>query len=46
MLEDRTQGDRGPAAHLLGLVAAAKDGEQRVYQLVVDDREVTCKLSG
>src|SRR2546430_13771507 len=46
MLEDRSQGDRRPATHLLGLVAAAKDGEQRVTQLVVDDREVTCQLSG
>ena len=30
MLEDRSQGDHRPAAHLFGPVAAAQDGEQRL----------------
>ena len=46
MLEDRPQGDRRPAAYLLGPVAAAQDGEERVDQFVVDDREVPGKLGG
>ena len=46
MLEDRSQGDHRPAAHLFGPVAAAQDGEQRLNQLLIDDREITCKLGG
>ena len=46
MLEHRPQGDRRPAAYLLWPVAAAEDGEERVDQFVVDDREVPGKLGG
>ena len=46
MLKDRSQGDRRAAAHLFGPVAAAQDGEQRLNQLIIDDREITCKLGG
>ena len=46
MLEHRPQGDRRPGAYRLRPVAAAQDGEERVDQLGVDDREIAGKLSG
>src|SRR5207244_4325384 len=46
MLEDRSQRDRRFAADPFGPVAAAQDGEQRLNQLLIDDREITCKLGG
>ena len=44
LFENRSQGDRRLAARLLGLIAAAQDGEQRVDQIVVDHGELTGQI--
>ena len=43
LLEYRAQGDRRPAANLLGLVATLHNGDQCSGQFVVDNRVVPCK---
>src|SRR5437870_1484474 len=44
VLKRRSQGNRCLAANLLGLVGALQNGDQRVSQFVVDDREVAREL--